>query len=167
MYAVNDKVLYTNCGVCNVESVEMKDFTGEPAEYYVLRPVGDNRNKFYVPTKNEQLTRQMHRVLSRDEIESLINDMPDEDFIWIDDENVRKEQYQQILRRGDRHELVRMIKTLYIHRCIQKEQRKKLHAADEYFLKEAENVLYDEFSYVLDIPKDDIVGFIQSRLADK
>ncbi len=50
--------------------------------------------------------------------------MPDEKSIWIENENHRKERYQQILKKGDREELVRLIKTLYLHREAQAEKGK-------------------------------------------
>lgn len=164
MYNVNDTVIYSPCGVCRVHEIAERDFSGEPHVYYVLRPVGDSKNTFYVPTDNEQLTSQMRRVLSREEIDELIKTMPDENFIWIEDEGLRREEYRKILREGDRRKLVKLIKTLYIYQQNRREQRKKLHSADEHFLKDAENMLYDEFAYVLNIPREQVIPFIREHI---
>ncbi|MBQ8297702.1 MAG: transcriptional regulator [Ruminococcus sp.] len=164
MYNVNDTVIYSHCGVCRIDEIAVRDFSGEPAEYYVLRPVSDNKNTFYVPVNNENLTAQMRRILSREEIDELIRVMPDENFIWIEDEFLRREEYRKILKNGDRHELVKLIKTLYIHQQNCRERKKKLHAADENFLKSAENLLYDEFAYVLGIEKSEVLPYIKQHI---
>ena len=116
MYDLNEAVVYASYGVCIIESIETHDFSGENLEYYVLRPVGDMRNKFYVPTSNSSLTEKMRKVYSKDEVEKLIDVMPDEKFIWIENELKRKEEYKHIIESGDRHQLVKLIKTLYIRR---------------------------------------------------
>ena len=164
MYKVNDVVVYASYGVCEISAIEERDFSGENVEYYVLRPVGDSRNTFYVPTAKSALTEQMRRVYTREEVEALIRVMPDEDFIWIDDEAVRKEKYREIISGGDRLELVKLIKTLYIRRQELLQQHKKLHSADEKFLAEAENMLYDEFAYALGIGKDEVVPYIKEHV---
>ncbi|HAE52960.1 MAG TPA: transcriptional regulator [Ruminococcus sp.] len=165
MYSLNEAVVYASYGVCVIEAIETHDFSGENIEYYVLRPVGDMRNKFYVPTSNSSLTEKMRKVYSKDEVEKLIDVMPDEDFIWIDNEIQRKEEYRHIIESGDRHQLVKLIKTLYIRRSELSKQHKKLRSADERFLSEAENILYDEFAYALEIPRDEVVGYIKKRIA--
>ena len=55
MYNAGDAVVYSSYGVCVITAIEDHDFSGENVEYYVLRPVSDNKNKFYVPTDNEAL----------------------------------------------------------------------------------------------------------------
>ncbi len=41
---------------------------------------------------------------------------------------------------------------------------RKLHAHDVALLSRAENMLYEEFSLVLDIKREDVVPFIANRL---
>ena len=77
MYKVNDVVVYASYGVCEISAIEERDFSGENVEYYVLRPVGDSRNTFYVPTAKSALTEQMRRVYTREEVEGLIRVMPE------------------------------------------------------------------------------------------
>jgi len=165
MYNVGEAVVYSSYGVCTVSSIEKRDFAGESREYYVLRPVGNKSNTFYVPTENEALTSRMRKVYSRSEVEKLIGDMPDEGLIWIDNESQRKEEYRRIISGGDRSELIRLIKTLYLKRRDLSDQHKKLHSADERFLSEAENMLYDEFAYALDISRDEVLPYIKEHLS--
>ncbi|MGN0625751.1 MAG: hypothetical protein ACI4I8_05750, partial [Oscillospiraceae bacterium] len=77
--------------------------------------------------------------------------------------------YQQILSGGDRTELIKMIKALYFHQKEQQKNGKRLHIPDERFLKDAENMLYEEFAYVLKIRKEQVLPFImeQVQIAEK
>ena len=45
------------------------------------------------------------------------------------------------------------------------ENHKKLHSADERILGEAENMLYDEFAFALDIPRDEVIPYIRSHVS--
>lgn len=164
MYNINDAVVYASYGVCRIKAIESRDFSGEPKEYYILQPVGDSRNTFYIPTDNEALKEKMRRIYTREEVEELISVMPDEDFIWIENEPQRKEAYRQIIENGDRHELVKLIKTLYIHRQELEAMHKKLHSSDERFLRDAENMLYDEFAFALGISRDEVLPYIKEKL---
>ena len=164
MYDLNEAAVYASYGVCIIESIETHDFSGENLEYYVLSPVNDTRNKFYVPTSNSKLTEKMRKIYSKDEVEKLIDVMPDEKFIWIENELKRKEEYKHIIESGDRHQLVKLIKTLYIRRDELLKKHKKLRSSDEKFLNDAENILYDEFAYALKIPKNEVISYIKKRI---
>ena len=164
MYNINDTVMYASYGVCRITSIVKRDFSGEDIEYYVLQPVSDSKNTFYVPTSFGTLRDKMRRVYSREEVEELINVMPDEKLIWIDNDSERKEAYRNIIESGDRIQLVKLIKTLYIKRETLSQNHKKLHSADERFLHDAENMLYDEFAYALNIPKDEVISYIKQRV---
>lgn len=165
MYNINDAVMYSTYGVCRIKSIEKRDFSGEDVEYYVLQPVGDDRNTFYVPTGDSPMKDKMRRVYTREEVEELIGVMPDEGSIWIENDIQRKEEYRRILDAGDRRELVKLIKTLYIRRQELEEKHKKLHSTDERFLRDAENMLYDEFAYALGIPKEEVLPYIKAHLS--
>jgi len=164
MYNVSDTVVYGSYGVCVISAIEERDFSGENVEYYILQPVGDKKNTFYVPTSNSALRSKMKSVCSRKEVNDLIRKMPDECCIWIDNDFQRKEEYRKIIDKGDRRELVRLIKTLYEKNIELSQKHKKLHSADEKFLRDAENILYDEFSYSLNIPRDEVVDYIKQHI---
>ena len=62
-----------------------------------------------------------------------------------------------------------MIKALYFHQREQQKNGRRLHITDERFMKEAEKMLYEEFAYVLNIRKDQVLPFIlnQVQVAEK
>lgn len=164
MYEVGTTVIYRSEGVCEITDIIVKSFKDKDIEYYVLKPVYKENSEIFVPKNNTELVRKMKRIMTKDEIYHLINDMPNEESIWISNENERKEKYKEIIFNGNRTELVQLIKTLYIHKQNQRSEGKKLHLADERFLKDAERILYDEFAYVLDITPDKVVPFIMGEI---
>ena len=163
MFQINDTVLYGSDGVCKITGMMDKEFGGKRSTYYVLKPVY-NSATIYVPTDNQALLGKMRRVLSPEEISHLIESMPDEAVIWYEDETERKEKFKEILLRGDRVELVKIIKALYQHQMKQQEKGKRLHVADERIFKEAERMLYDEFALVLNLEPDQVLGFIMDKI---
>ena len=91
--------------------------------------------------------------------------MPDKDHIWNNDNRKRKESYRQILADGNHYELVKMVKTLRWHKQEIKNTNKnnKLQISDEDFLKDAEKALCEEFAYVLNIKREEVIPFIYEQ----
>lgn len=166
MFQINDLITYGTQGVCRIVDVCEREFAKQKNTYYVLRPVYEERSTIYVPVEKEALTAKMRRVLTAEEIHKLISSMPQETAAWVDDEPLRREEYRRILASGDRVELIRVIKALYLHRQRQKENGRKLHLTDENFLKEAEKLLYDEFALVLGIDRSEVLPYIIQELEE-
>lgn len=142
----------------------VKDVGGGLRAYYVLQPVFEESATIFVPVGNEALTAKMRRVMSEAEITALIDAMPEEDSIWIADDNARRERYKAILAGGDPSDLIRLIKTLYLRAQTQKAQNKKPRLEDERFMKQAEKLLYEEFAHVLHIRRDEVLPYILHRV---
>ena len=164
MYSVNDTVLYGADGVCTITDIVKKNLLGDTRLFYELHPVSRRDTVLFLPTDNEKTMAKLRLVLTRDEILSSIRGMPGEENIWIDKESLRKETYNRIIRSGDHRQVIRLIKTLYEHRERLEESGRRMHAADENFLKEAETVLYDEFAYVLKISREEVLPFIRTEM---
>ena len=163
---MNDSVLYGIDGICQVTRVTTKIIDGNPEEYYVLHPVGQETTTIYVPMANEALVSRMHRLLSVDEVLELIRSIPEEETIWIENDLIRRITYGQILLGDDRRELLRLIKTLFLRAQSLKHGKRKMHAADEKIMKEAEKRLYDEFAHVLQIEPDQVLPFIMNMIGE-
>lgn len=167
-FNVGDQVIYGVHGVCRIVEIEKERKGSEVNEYYKLRPVFNDKATVFVPKENEKLVARMRRILSADEIIQLIHEIPREEGTWIMDENVRKEQYKKILSGGDRKELMRLIKMLYLRQQERTNGRsKKLYKNDEKAMHDAEKMLYDEFAYVLDIKREQVIPFIMEQIEVK
>ncbi len=164
MIKVHDTVLYGVHGVCKVTGTEIKFIGGNEREYYVLKPVYNHGTVVYVPAWNEALMAKMKRILSPKEIYEMIRTMPEEDLLWVENENDRKRVYQEALVSGEREQLVRLIKTLHVRQQKRLEQKKNLLLSDEKFMKEAERILYEEFAYVLKIDREQVLPLIMQEI---
>lgn len=167
MFKENDTVLYGIEGVCVISEITERQFKDQVMKYYVLKPVYHEGSTVFVPVNNEELVSKMKRILSVEEIHQLIHDMPNEDLIWIDNDNQRKEKYKEILRNGNRKDLAQLIRTIYLKQEELKKIGKKIHATDDNIFKEAEKILYEEFAYVLNIQKNEVVPFIFNQIEVK
>ena len=165
MFQVNDVIIYGAQGVCKITDIEEKTVSGVKKSYFVLKPVGDTGSTIFAPTDNEHVLKKMRRLLTKAEIHKLIDSMQSENAVWVENENERKELYKGILAQGDRVELIKMIKAIYAHKKEREAEGKRLHMSDERFFKDAEQILYNEFQYVLDLSgKNDLMAYIFDRI---
>jgi len=147
-----------------VTAMETREIAGQQREYYVLKPVFDRGTVVYVPTWNPRMTEKLRRILSPQEIYQMIRTMPDEEQLWVENEGDRKRVYHEALVSGDRGQLVRLIKTLYLRQQKRTQQKKALLLSGEKFMKEAERILYEEFAYVLKIDRDQVLPLIMQEI---
>lgn len=168
MFEVNDVIIYGTQGVCQIVGIEEKAVSGVKKNYFVLKPIKDNGPTIFAPVDNEYVLKKMCKLLTKKEIDSLIDSMPGKDPTWISNENERKEQYKRIIASGDHLELIMLIRALYAHKKAREADGRRLHMSDERFFKEAEQLLYDEFQYVLkQHNKDDLMKYILARIEKK
>lgn len=167
MFQVNDVIIYGSQGVCEIAAIEEKSISGVKKAYFVLKPVKDPGSTIYAPTDNALVRKKMRRLLTVSQIHNLIDSMPDEKTVWIDNVNERKESYKKLLASGDHPALIQMIKTIYAHKKEREAAGRRLHMMDEHFFKDAEQILYNEFQYVLNLStKDALMQYILERIGN-
>lgn len=165
MFQVDDTVAYGASGICRVTGVTKQKSGKNLVQYYVLKPVYNQGSTIFVPTENETLVGKMRRILSADEIMSMIHALPEAGEIWLENESERQACYREILQSGDRSKILQVIRSLYLHQIRCKEAGRKFRVSDERIMKDAENILHEEFSFVLGVPKDQIASFIGKELS--
>ena len=87
-----------------------------------------------------------------------------DETIWIGNEKERESQYKEAVRSGDCRELVRIIKTIYLHKKERVDEGKKVAAVDERYFHQAEELLYEELAYALNMEVDQIGDYIASKI---
>ena len=112
-----------------------------------------------------QNTGKMLRVtiLSRERASELLEAAPSEYGEWVENDRERQQMYKQILLCGSSEDLLMMTRTLYLHQIELLERGRKLHAADERFLKEAEKMLFEELAYVFNITVAEVLPLITRK----
>lgn len=164
MFSVGDTVSYGTQGICKIKEIIDMAIKKETKQYFVLVPIQDERATVYVPTDNEKLLHNMRAVLSVEQINDLIDSAANNPMKWIENDLARKEHCSNIIKSGDRTELMRLIEMLYLRREKLKATKKHFHISDEKYLREAERILHDEFSYTLNITVDKVPDYILNRI---
>ena len=164
MFSAGDTVSYGTWGICKIKEITEMTVGKVKKEYFVLVPVYDENSTLYVPTDNKKLLDKMRSVLSSEEINALIDSVAREPMEWIENDIDRKEYCANVLKNGDRGDLMRLIEMIYLRREALKSTKKHFHISDEKFLREAERLLHDEFSYTLNITKEDVPSYILNRI---
>lgn len=166
MYQAGETVFYGTEGVCRVEEVREMKVGGETAAYYVLRPIYREGSTVFVPLKNELLVSRMRPLLTVEEIDRMIDEVNEEDADWIDDASERKAAFQRVLLSADRRELLAMVRLLLLRRQNLQTCGKRLRMSDEQMLRDAEKLLDEEFSVVLNVKPREVPEYIRGKLKE-
>lgn len=164
MFQVNENVIYGNHGVCRITdcgklSISIAD---KDKMYYTLQPIYQNETVIYAPVDNCRIV--MRYVMSKEDVEELIREIPDIETLWVVNERERELQYKTALKSCDCRELVKIIKTIYKRREARIQNGKKVTAIDERYYRMVADQLNGELAFVLNIDKDNVDSYISSRL---
>ena len=165
MYQIGDQVVYGIHGVCKIVDQEKRVVDRKTVTYLVLEPVGQEGSRYLVPTHNASAMAKLRPMLTPEELRSLLCSEKIRDGGWIREDNLRKNAYRELITGGDRAELLRMVYALYSHRKTQAAAGKKMHMADENFLRDAEKLLVGEIAAVLNIQPDEAGRYLRKELA--
>lgn len=166
MYQAGDKVVYGIHGVCRVLDQEEHTVDRKRVTYLALEPLGQEGARFFVPTQNAAAMAKLRRMISREELEALLSSQEVRTDHWIQDENLRKQTYRELINSGDRARLMRMVRTLYHHKAAQTAAGRKCHLCDENFLRDAEKLLTSEFCLVLGMEPEQVRRYIREKLKE-
>lgn len=163
MFEVGDYIMYGLTGVCKVEDITDESFRNcNKRKYYVLNPVYSKGTVIKTPVDNEKVT--MRKIITKEQVNDLINNMKSIDNMWINDDRVRSEEFKAMLKSGDCEELIKVIRSIYFNKESKKTLGKKSHKVDEDIMKEAERLINEEFSISLNIPIEDVLTYIEGRV---
>lgn len=160
MYKIGDFVVYGRTGICEVADITTMKMAGVPKDklYYILMPCKDKGGKIFTPVDNEKVV--IRPVITKEEAEELLNQIPEVEELWIPNEKMRESMYKECIRKCECIELIKIIKTLYIRKQDRIAQGKKITTTDERYLKMAESSLYSELSIALEIPESEMESYI-------
>lgn len=166
MYRVGDWIFYGNIGACQVTSIDSRKIPGMDKEhlYYTLNPINGD---CCISTPADTGKVFMRPIISKEEAEQLISDIPSIDAPAFHSSALRQlsEHYEQMIATHDCHTLIEM--TMSIHRKQEEalDRKKKLGAVDERYMRRAEDLLFGELSVALGIEKSSVESYIADRLA--
>lgn len=167
MFNVGDTIVYTTCGLCKIDRITKKVFNGEEREFYILKPLSDSRSTLQVQVDNPVTNIKLKTLLSRKEISDIISEIPNVKPYWIENENERKKVFSEIIRTGERIKILGVMISIIEHSKGLKDKGRKLHACDETYLNDARKLISEEFSYVLEMSKEDIDLYLKNIIGTR
>ena len=165
MFAIGDLVVYGSSGVCQVTDITKPDFPGAAKDrlYYVLTPQYQN-GVIYTPVDTKVFMRE---VISGEEVESLISEIPTVDAkgYYCSSVQLLTAYYETILKSYRCIDLARLVLSVRAKKKELEAQNRKLGQIDARFMKRAEELLCGELAVVLGIAPDDVPAWLQDRLS--
>ena len=151
MFETGSLIVYGNSGICRVEGVSMKQQLGGggQAMYYTLTPLFGS-GTVYTPVDTKVF---MRPVITGEEAKDLIRRMPEIEPCCCSgtDQRALSEHYRGLLH-------------TYLKAQQAAAKGKKLGKTDQQFMKRAEELLYEELSLALDMPKEQVKDHILQTL---
>ena len=154
MFKIGQYLVYRK-DVCEVKEIKEK----EGKEYYQLTPIDDDSLKIEVPIDNDCL----RNVISKQEMENLINKIPSIDIIDCNDRMIELE-YRNLISTGEKEDLIKVIKTAYLRNKERLNNKKKLSEKDTSYQEKAEKLLYNELRVVLNLTFDQVKEYIINKV---
>lgn len=166
MYQPGDTVMHPSEGICTVDSVKSMQFSGGvKRNYYILKPSADRSSAtVYLPVERGDAV--LRRLFTRQDILDLIRQSVQCEDPWVSDSRQRKDAFQHILSEGDYPRIIRIIRLLNEEGERRVSEGKKPCASDEAIREQAEQLVHQEFSYVLHMDKDETVAFIRGQVGE-
>lgn len=166
MFEKGEYVVYGNTGVCRVEEITTLTMQGTVKNrlYYILSPRHQKESRIFTPVDNNRTI--MRPVLTKEQADELINEIPEIEELWVGNDKLREEKYKETIRSCECRDWIRIIKALYLRKKERIAQGKKTTAMDEKYLRIAEDNLYSELSLALDIPREELEQYIAQRVLE-
>lgn len=164
IYHIGDTVMHPSEGVCSIEELRDMQFgSADKRKYYILKPTTEKSSStVYMPVFRGNTV--LRRLLSKEDILSLIHRSSEYAGLFIADSKQRKDAFSKILSEGNYAKIIRMIQEIHTENELRMREGKKPCAADEAIKAEAERLLHQEFSYVLHLSVEDTVAFVIKEL---
>lgn len=160
MFNVGDYVIYKR-QLCTILDIHKKYFNNE--DYYVLESVDDKSLKINVPLKNSECF--LRNIISKDKLDDIINNIPNIDIITTNEKLIENE-YKKLLSTGTFEDLIKIINTTYERNKNRLDKNKKISDKDDFYFKQSEKYLYNEFSVVLNKSYDDTKKYVIEKVTE-
>lgn len=165
MYKVGDLIIYGSSGVCEVIAVTQQALPGSAQEQscYVLK----SRYQNCLITTPAESTKVFTRpVISREEAERLIDTIPSIQAEAYHNRDLRQLEahYRSSINSHDCGNLITLSMSIYVKQQDFRQQKRRLGAVDERYMRRAEDLLFGELSAALGIPREDVRTYIAAKV---
>ena len=75
--------------------------------YYILKPINEDKSKVFTPVDNKKVT--IRRIISKEDCENLLNDIPNIKELAVENEKLREKAYKECIRSCQCRQLISLI----------------------------------------------------------
>ncbi|MGG7143322.1 CarD family transcriptional regulator [Clostridium nigeriense] len=154
MFKKGDLVIYSSHGVCKIDDVCEKTISYVTKSYYTLHPMEDNKLSISIPVDNDKVS--ILELLTKEEAGTILESFKDEGVEWINIDKDRSEKYSEIIKKGNRTEIAKIVNTLMKEKINLESNGKKFHEKDKKMLSGIQNILFSELAFLLNTTSQEI-----------
>lgn len=165
MFQIGEYVVHGNDGICEVKDITQLELPGGSSkrQYYLLVPQKEKNGRIYSPVESSKV--QTRKVITKQEADTLIREIPAIQAAWVENEKLRENVYKEAIKSCDLRELVKIIKNMYLRRQERISSGKKATVLDDRYFKLAEEKLYSELVFVTGKDRNQIEKQIEQQAA--
>lgn len=164
MFQTGQHIIYGNTGVCRVTEIITKNTEAHGEQmFYVLKPAYSDYT-ITTPVNGGKVF--MRPVISKDEANALIDSIPAVHAEAYHNRVLRQltEHYDEYIVTHSCEDLIKLTMSIYAKKQILSQQKKKLGAVDEKYIKKGEDLLFGELAAALEIEKSEVQAYIAARV---
>ena len=164
MFQVGEYVLYGINGICRVAEIGPSPYDkADTRTFYLLIPVNNPmRSTIYTPVDNDRVP--MRRLMTREEIDALIEAIPEIETLTVPVEKQRREIYRAVVGALRPEGYVQVIKTVDRRREELAAARRHFPVTDLEYGRLARHLLCSECAHVLGISETEADAYIADRV---
>jgi CarD family transcriptional regulator len=148
MFHVGDLIIYSAHGVCQIDDICDKSFSGETRTYYVMHPLEDPNLTINIPTDLESIT--VLSLIDENDAGKILDSFGVEPEIqWVENSNQRAQYFHQIINTGNRGDIIKLVNTLVRKKLEAETNGKKLGQIDQRILNSVQKILFVEMAIAL------------------
>ncbi|MDW8799967.1 CarD family transcriptional regulator [Clostridium sp. A1-XYC3] len=163
MFNIGDLVIYSGQGICCIDDICEKTYWDVTKDYYVLHPIENSKLTINIPVDNDKVV--MLGLIDRNEAEEIINSFRLPGISWIEIYNQRTQKYLEIVKKGDRKEISKIINTLMREKYRAELRGAKFYKQDDALLEFTQNTLFKELAMSLNTTYEAIYEKVSSLIA--
>ncbi|MEC5423497.1 CarD family transcriptional regulator [Virgibacillus sp. C22-A2] len=156
MFTIGELVIYSTHGICKIDDICEKNFSGITRSYYVLRPVDNNNHHLTISTPVNSDKVVMLELMQKEEANELLEVFKCPGIKWNDSANARHNIYSKLVNTGNRKEIVKVVSTLMRRKSEMELLDRKLYEQDRKLLEATQKVLFQELALSLNTTSAEI-----------
>ncbi len=163
---IGDCVVYKKRGVYRVFEIRREKIGPEFKDYYALRSVYDERATVCVPADNEALVSQMEEILTKEQVDRLIEKSKESPAEWHTSASQRRMYSESVVASNDLAAIIALY-MLYVSKKQEAiETNGKFFAHDDRVINATKKIICEAFAFTLSVSKDEVIPYIREKLAD-